>query len=361
MSNYKDKKAMKKLIFGNLTDLLLTIFILTVTTIVCTFITDISGESSFSLSIYTLAIFLIARFTKSYFYGIISSIVSISIYNYIVVTPHFQFSLEWPETALSITCMLLVSLVTSMLTSQIKLANQSKVEAEREKTRSNLLRAVSHDLRTPLTSISGISDTLIENYDQLSKEQQIAFLEDIKKDSEWLYRMVENLLSITRIENEGARVTKTIEAVEEVVPDALMKFKRHFPNHNVELQLPKELLLVPMDAMLIEQVIVNLLENSCVHAKGATKTILMVKSNSEYAEFSVIDNGCGLNVDEMEKMISGKHISENTNSDNEIYKGIGLSISRTIVKAHGGRMFVYNNEMGGATFSFTLPLTKIMV
>ena len=142
--------------------------------------------------------------------------------------------------------------------------------------RADLLRAVSHDLRTPLTSIAGSADLLLENAD-LPEESRRELLGSIKDDSQWLIRMVENLLSITRVGGENASIQKSPEAVEEVVADAVGKFRRLFPDINVRIELPEDVLFVPMDAVLICQVFTNLLENAAMHG-GGTRNITVSAS-----------------------------------------------------------------------------------
>ena len=134
-----------------------------------------------------------------------------------------------------------------------------KVEAESEKLRANLLRAISHDLRTPLTTIYGSSTALRENGESLSPEQRDKMLSGIQKDSQWLVRMVENLLSITRIDSGKVQITKVPTALDELIDSVLVKFRKRYPGQNLEIDLPDELVLIPMDAILIEQVLINII------------------------------------------------------------------------------------------------------
>ena len=213
--------------------------------------------------------------------------------------------------------------------------------------RGNLLRAISHDLRTPLTSIYGSSSTLISKYDALPKEQQLKLLGEIQEDSEWLIRMVENLLSVTRIDGAKVEVVKT--------PTVLMKFSKKHPSQKVITQIPDEFVDIPMDSLLIEQVLLNLLENAVFHAKGMTKLMLSVSLAGDKAVFEVADNGCGIPEDALQKIFTGSYEKiaapvDGTRSN----MGIGLSVCAAIVKAHGSDITAKNKSGGGAVFSFAL-------
>ena len=140
-------------------------------------------------------------------------------------------------------------------------------EADKERIRANLLRAISHDLRTPLTSIIGSSDSFTENYAALSDQEKLDLVSSINEDSHWLLNMVENLLSVTRIQNDGGKVTKEPEIiVEEVVSEAITRLKKRIPGADLKVSAPEQMLMLPMDPLLIEQVLINLLENALVHS-----------------------------------------------------------------------------------------------
>ena len=218
-----------------------------------------------------------------------------------------------------------------------------------------LLRAVSHDIRTPLTSIVGSASGIIDNYDALSKENILELLEDMKSEGQWLVRMVENLLSITRIGDGTARIHKEEELVEEVISGAVTKFRKRFPDIEVISKIPDDVLLVPMDAILIEQVIVNLLENCVLHADGMTKIWLIVTEDGDCVKFSIEDNGAGIKESVLPRMFDGSFQSEEgKESDSKRNMGIGLSVCMTIVRAHEGIMKAENRKEGRARVMFWL-------
>ncbi len=232
-------------------------------------------------------------------------------------------------------------------------ANTILLEKEREKMRSNLLRAVSHDIRTPLTCILGATNLLQNTEESLTKEECDELLQSINKDAEWLIQMVENLLAITRINEKGAQVQKSDEVVEEIVGESVQRIKKRFPNAKISVTVPEEVLLIPMDATLIEQVLINLLENAIRHS-GSTKPIsLLVKQKENIVRFSVSDQGQGIPLQQLNNIFGG---DPNKYNDTNRGLGIGLSICKTIIQAHSGKIFAENNTSGGAKFTFTLPL-----
>lgn len=223
------------------------------------------------------------------------------------------------------------------------------VETEKEKMKSNLLRAVSHDLRTPLTCIVLSATTLLEN--NLERQEATKLLHDIIQDAQWLIHMVENLLIVTRINNEYAVIKKQYEAVEEIVAATLSKIKKRFPNCQVKASVPEEFIMIPMDATLIMQVLINLLENAIRHSHSSSAILLNVIYTKEEAIFSVKDNGIGLT--ETENIFDGIPVEKTGDATRGI--GIGLSICKSIISAHKGTISAENNKDGGATFRFTLP------
>jgi two-component system sensor histidine kinase KdpD len=230
------------------------------------------------------------------------------------------------------------------------------VEAEKEKMRSNLLRAIAHDLRTPLAGILGASSAIRENRDNLDENTRDKLNADIQEEAQWLIRMVENLLSVTRI-NEGAtKVTKSTEAAEEVVAEAVSRIKKRFPYRNIMVSVPDELLEVPMDGTLIAQVLINLVENAIKHSANESPVEILLKQDKKWAVFEVLDHGKGIAEEDFPYLFTSYVPNGNKSSDSSRGMGIGLSICMTIIKAHNGKMEAHNREEGGAVFQFILPL-----
>lgn len=232
------------------------------------------------------------------------------------------------------------------------------IESEKERMRSNLLRAISHDLRTPLTGILGASSAILENGDSLDKQTHKKLVADIKEDSQWLIRMVENLLSVTRINEGTMNVAKTPEAAEEIVAEAISRIRMRFKERKINVKVPDELLLVPMDGTLIEQVIINLVENAIKHSGENTSIDVNVKKRNNSAVFEVSDNGEGISEQDFPYLFESYVPNGKKSSDSSRGMGIGLSICMSIVKAHHGKMEAANKKEGGAVFKFTLPLEE---
>ncbi len=231
------------------------------------------------------------------------------------------------------------------------------IEAEKEKMRSNLLRAISHDLRTPLTSILGASTTLLNSGESFDKATENKLLSNIIEDSQWLIRMVENLLSVTRINEGTTTVTKSLEAVEEIVAEAVDRIRQRFGSRKITVRVPEELLMVPMDGTLIEQVLINLIENAVKHSADTTAVEVEVKKQEAWAVFEVNDHGEGIDQEELPYLFDGYISNEKRSSDSSRGMGIGLSICMSIIKAHNGKMEAINKTEGGAVFRFMLPLS----
>ena len=309
--------------------------------------------------LFMLAVLLISRFTSSYFYGVAASLVSVVAVNYVFTYPSFQFNLSNAGYPLNFLIMLTVAIVVSMMTTQIKEQEKIRHEIEREKMRVNLLRAVSHDIRTPLTSIEGSASAYLENHDVLSEEEKTELIRNVGEEAQWLIRVVENLLSITRIGSENARISKEPEAAEEIIGEAVVKSKKQFHNVRILSEVPKELLLVPMDGVLIEQVLTNLIENAVLHGKSTKNVKVILTRLGKNAVFSVEDDGDGIDPQKLQHIFDGGTPPTDTDSvPGKRSMGIGLSVCKTIINAHGGDIRAENIRTGGARFQFSLPLAE---
>ena len=239
--------------------------------------------------IFVLGVFLVSWRTQGYFWGIAASMISVLAVNWAFTYPYWAFDLISPECISSAVVMLIVAVMTGTLTTKIKQQEKMKAEAEKERMRGNLLRAVSHDLRTPLTTIYGSTSMLLENYDRIPSADRQDLLRGIRDDAHWLVGMVENLLSVTRLDGGELRLHKTDTVLEE-----LIKFRKRCPEQQVTVTIPEDFVSIPMDGVLIGQVLTNLLENAVFHAWGMTHLELEVRLEEQLARFTVRDDGCGI-------------------------------------------------------------------
>ncbi len=235
------------------------------------------------------------------------------------------------------------------------------VKAENERLRADLLRAISHDLRTPLTSISGNAGNLLANDIFLDDETRKQIYSDIYDDSVWLISLVENLLSISRIGEGRAEIRLTAELVSDVIEEALKRADRKKSEHIIETELEDELMLASMDARLIVQVIVNLVDNAVKYTpKGSTITVSAVR-DGENVRITVSDNGYGIPDAMKERVFDLFYTGENKVSDSRRSLGLGLALCRSIIEAHGGEIELGDSYPRGASFSFTLPTKEVEI
>ena len=340
-------------------DLLLTAGILAAC-FLCSLVTNRISQTPMLIPMFfVLGVFLISVLTSGYRWGVAASLISVLAVNFAFTFPYFEFNFSIPVNFFSAVVMLVVAIVTCALTKKITYAEKLKADSEREKMRANLLRAVSHDLRTPLTTIYGSSAMLLENFDRFSDADRRKLLQGIRDDAQWLVGMVENLLSVTRLDNGELRLNKTETVLEELIDTVLVKFHKRCPEQNVAVTIPEDFLSIPMDAVLIGQVLTNLLENAVIHARGMTVLELLVRQEGDRVRFTVRDDGCGIAPDRLEDLFTGYLGSSDRQGDAQRRNmGIGLSVCATIVKAHGGRISAKNRPTGGAEFTFTLDLEE---
>ena len=351
----RQKKTLAQLFPFSLRDVLLSLAIFFCAVECCSFFRLAESSDGFATPVFILAVLLISRFTSGYLFGLVASLLGVICVNYIFTYPYLSLNFTLSGYPLSFLAFFMVSIITSTLTTQAKEQERLRTENEKEKMRANLLRSVSHDIRTPLTSIVGATSTILEN-PTLAPSEQRELLSDVRSDAQWLIQVVENLLSITRIGNDQAKLQKEPEAAEEVLGEAVRKFRKRYPDIKVEVQAPQELLLVPMDPILIEQVLSNLLENAVLHGETTERICLAVRREGDKACFSVTDDGQGIAPEVLPRLFDGtlKH-SETPTGDGKRNMGLGLSVCMAIVRAHGGTLDA-RNLARGAEFTFRLPL-----
>lgn len=339
-------------------DFLVTFAILIAASLVCFLFMRIAEADTHVPLIFVLAVLCVSRFTHGYLYGIVSSIVAVFGVNFAFTYPYFKLDFSLTGYPLTFLVMLTVAVIVSTLTTQIKAQEQMRLDMDREKMRSNLLRSISHDIRTPLTSIAGSASAILENEDQLSAPEKKALMEDIRSEAELLNQSVENILSITRVSDPALKLPKSPELPEEIIENVVKNFRKRHPGIRVSVNLPTEPLLVPMDPILIGQVFSNLLENAVQHGETTDEVIISVNQKGKRAVFSVEDNGRGIPSPLLSHLFDGTLPLNRNRSDCGRNMRIGLSVCKTIIDAHQGTLTAENKTEGGAAFRFTLPLEE---
>ena len=238
---------------------------------------------------------------------------------------------------------------------------QTAVLAKNEQLRANLLRAISHDLRTPLTSISGNAGNLLSNKDKLDEDTKMQIYTDIFDDSEWLISLVENLLSVTRIEEGRMNFNKSIELVDEITEEALRHIGRKSTEHKISVIHKDELLLANADAKLIVQVLINLIDNAIKYTPVGSEIKVITEKKNGYATISVIDNGNGIPDNIKPHVFEMFYTGDNRIADSRRSLGLGLALCKSIIGAHGGELTLTDNQPQGCNFTFTLPLGEVKI
>ena len=233
--------------------------------------------------------------------------------------------------------------------------------AESEQLRANLLRAISHDLRTPLTTISGNAGNLLHNSHSFDDETKQQIYADIYDDSMWLTNLVENLLYSTRIE-EGRMMLKTSpELVSEIIEEAMQHIRPNAKKHSITVNYGDDLLMVRADAKLIVQVIINLVDNALKYTPSDTLISISAECKNGMAEIKIADTGKGISDVEKGKIFDKFYSGEHKIADNRRSLGLGLYLCKAIVEAHGGSIHVTDNLPHGSVFRFTLPLEEVII
>ena len=362
-------------------DICVTILALSAAYYASSILLNHTGAENNSALVFALSVALISFLTTGYFYGVVAAVLGAFFTNYYFMAPYAQFSLSRAGYPVATLSMLAISLLICALTARVKRQkeeavrreqntkklyelneklNQEKnaieLQSERERIRGNILRAVSHDLRTPLTTISGSASVLMSSPEVSLKN--VPMLQDIKNEADSMIVMVEYLLSVTRIQDGNLPLTKREEMLEEVAGDAVFTTRRRFPDRQVEMELSEDILYLPMEPVLVKQVVVNLLENAIRHAGGAEPITLKLYRREEWAVVEILDRGKGVPREVIRAVREGRPVRRDLSGDSTRGMGIGLSVCGSIIKAHNGFFEAANRPEGGAVFRFGLPLSE---
>lgn len=238
---------------------------------------------------------------------------------------------------------------------------EAAVLAKNEQLRANLLRAISHDLRTPLTSISGNASNLIFNGDSFDADTKKQLYTDIYDDSMWLINLVENLLAVTRIEEGRLNLRMSEDLIDDAIAEALHHVNRKKVEHHITVENKEEYLLAKMDAKLIVQVIINMIDNAIKYTPKGSHIMIRTEKKADKAVVSIADDGNGIS-DEMKARVFDMFYSgANKIADSRRSLGLGLSLCKSIINAHGGEITVSDNTPHGTVFTFTLPISEVHI
>jgi two-component system sensor histidine kinase KdpD len=245
---------------------------------------------------------------------------------------------------------------TAVALERVRLVEETqrvRLESERERLRSALLSSVSHDLRTPLAAIEGAATTLLDRQVSFDSSVRHDLLETIREEAERLNRRVRNLLDMTRLQAGAITLNKEWQPLEEAVGAALTQMEERLRGRRVRTDLPENLPLVPLDTVLVEQVLVNLLENALKYTGAEAEIEIGARAGDGEILVEVADQGPGIPPGEEGRIFEP---FRRASSERRPGVGLGLAICRAIIQAHGGRIWVENRPRGGASFKFTLPL-----
>ena len=284
----------------------------------------------------------------------LAACLSVACFDLFFVPPHFTFTVADTQYLVTFVVMLVVALLISTLAlrarAEASAAQKALVAVEEERLRSTLLSSVSHDFRTPLAAITGAVTCLIDER-SLDGAARRDLEETIREEAERLDRLVTNLLDMTRLESGAVELRRDWDSVEEVIGSALARVESRLGGRRLRTDIAAELPLVRIDAALVEQVLVNLLENALKHTPPGAGIRISARRVGGTIEVSVEDEGPGLPAGQEEKVFQKFHRAGAGDGG----FGLGLAICRAIVLAHGGRIRAERSGLGGAAFRFTLP------
>ena len=238
---------------------------------------------------------------------------------------------------------------------------QAAIAMRNEQLRSNLLRSISHDIRTPLTSISGNASNLMTHYEQMDTDTLKQIFTDIYDDSEWLIDLVENLLSISRIENGQMDLHLSLDVVNDVIEEALRHIDRNASQHNIIIELSREVLFARMDARLITQVLINLINNAIKNTQAGSEIRIISGKADNNIYVQVKDNGPGIPDSTKPHIFEMFYTGQNDVSDGRRGIGLGLALCKSIIEAHGGTITLTDNKPAGCCFTFLLPAEEVTI
>ena len=322
------------------------------------------------IMLYIIAVLVISIITSRMVYCLISPAVCVVLFNFFFTYPEFSLFAHAAGYPVTFVTMFITAFIAGSLANKLKrnmlIAKQNAKEkeeaallAQNEQLRANMLRSISHDLRTPLTSISGNASTLISAGYTLDEPAKQQIYTDIYSESMWLIELVENLLYATRIEDGKMQLSISVEILDDLVLESVKHIRRSHPKRSIEVEMRDEIVPVMADANLIVQVIINLLDNAVKYSEDDTPVTISMRKEGDFAVVAVADVGHGIPDPEKDKIFEMFYTCGNRSYDSRRSLGLGLSLCKSIVDSHGGAITVRDNQPKGTVVSFTLPLGKV--
>lgn len=307
--------------------------------------------------VYLLAVVGVAmRYSRGP--SIAASVLCVAAFDYVFVPPQGTFTVDDAQYLLTFAIMLAVAVVVSGLAGRVRRDAEERsrmaIETETERIRSTLLASISHDLRTPLSVISGASSSLAEGGERLAPGERASLARSIFERSSDMAAHVDKILQMTRLESNAIVIERDWASLGEIAASALARLGERLEGHRLLMELPDDLPLVRVDAPLVEQALGNLLENAARHTPPDTVVRLRAQPEGGEVVVSVEDYGGRLREADLERVFAKFQRGETEGGAGGV--GLGLSIVRAVARLHGGRAWAERLAGGGAAFRFTLPL-----
>ena len=315
------------------------------------------------IMVYILCVQITSVITTHQVYSLIASVVSVFVFNFLFTEPRYTllaYDKDYPVTFITLfVAAFLTGSLSIRVKKQAKQVADAALVAQKEQLRSNLLRSISHDLRTPLTSISGNASNLLSNGEKFDVETKKQLYSDIYDDSMWLITLVENLLSITKIEEGRLNIRLQAEMLDEIITEALQHISRKKEEHKISFQTSEDFILVKADARLIMQVIINIVDNAFKYTQKGSEITITTQKMKDKAVVRIADNGPGI-PDDIKPLVFDMFYSGAKNmADSRRSLGLGLALCKSIITAHGGELELSDNMPHGAVFTFSLPIEEV--
>ena len=338
---------------------LITVGILSAVTALGVLFNDADFIETAVVLAYFFAVIVIAWLTDSFIFSLAATALSTLLYNFVFTDPYYQFIVYDMNFITIFIIMSIAALISGSLTLLARrsalIARQKEEETEKERYNTNLLRSISHDIRTPLSAVIGAAEMLDGMTEPDDSRREL--IKGIRDEADWLRSLVENILNLTRLQDDSVALSKQPEVLEEIVGGAIHRVSQRSPNHQITVNMPDELLFVPMDAKLIEQVLINLLDNAVRHTPPGKGISVTVEKEAEIVRITVLDEGEGIGAEHLENLFQSFYTTREKHSDASHGIGLGLAICKTIINAHGGDILARNRkDISGAEFTFTLPM-----